>query len=65
MPVFNRGVLYNCDVIIYSGKVILIRPKLTLCDDGNYRESRWFTQWTNTDKVMEFVLPAEVRKATK
>ena len=27
-------------------KLLLIRPKLKLCDDGNYRETRWFTAWT-------------------
>ena len=26
-------------------KILLIRPKKILCDDGNYRESRWFTEW--------------------
>jgi hypothetical protein len=31
---------------LFFRKLLLIRPKLKLCDDGNYRESRWFTAWT-------------------
>lgn len=32
--------------LMYFREILLIRPKLILCDDGNYRESRWFTGWT-------------------
>jgi len=28
-----------------NGKIVLIRPKILLADDGNYREARWFTPW--------------------
>lgn len=45
MPVLHRGVRYNCRVFCLNGKILLIRPKLFLADDGNYRESRWFTAW--------------------
>lgn len=31
-------------------KILLIRPKLIMCDDGNYRETRWFTGWTKVCK---------------
>jgi predicted amidohydrolase len=34
------GVLYNCRVLLLDGKVLLIRPKLHLANDGNYRETR-------------------------
>lgn len=27
------------------GKIIGIRPKIYLANDGNYREMRWFTPW--------------------
>jgi hypothetical protein len=32
---------------LYFGyrKILLIRPKMMLCEDGNYRESRWFSPW--------------------
>ena len=45
MPVTHCGARYNCRVIIYDGRVWLIRPKMALADDGNYREPRWFAAW--------------------
>jgi NAD+ synthetase len=41
----HRDVRYNCTVFFANGKIILIRPKTILADDGNYREARWFTPW--------------------
>jgi NAD+ synthase (glutamine-hydrolysing) len=38
-------------------KIVFIRPKLFLADDGNYRESRWFTPWTRKLTVEDFYLP--------
>lgn len=38
MPITHRNVRYNCRVIIYSGQILLIRPKMYLCNDRNYRE---------------------------
>ena len=37
MPVVHRNVRYNCRVFLLDSKVVLIRPKLCCCDDGNYR----------------------------
>jgi hypothetical protein len=48
MPVIHRGVRYNCRVFLLNGQVLLIRPKMHLADDGNYRESRYFTTWKHT-----------------
>ena len=31
--------------VLLRGKIILIRPKLYLANDGNYREERYFTGW--------------------
>ena len=45
MPVMHRGVRYNCRVFIYDRKLLLIRPKMFLANEGNYRETRWFTAW--------------------
>ena len=45
MPVIHRGVRYNCRVFLLDGKVLLIRPKMHLANDGNYREGRYFTTW--------------------
>ena len=46
MPVVHRNVRYNCRVFLLDSKVLLVRPKLCCCDDGNYRETRWFTEWS-------------------
>jgi NAD+ synthase (glutamine-hydrolysing) len=32
--------MYNCRVLILNGRILLIRPKLALANDGNYRETR-------------------------
>jgi NAD+ synthase (glutamine-hydrolysing) len=48
MPVSYNGARYNCRVWCYNGRIIGIRPKVMLADDGNYREPRWFTAWDRT-----------------
>ena len=52
-PVIHNDVRYNTNMFIYNGKIFLIRPKMLLADDGNYREARWFTPWP-IDKFEEF-----------
>ena len=42
MPVMHKNVTYNCRVAFLNKKLLLIRPKQAMCDDGNYRESRWY-----------------------
>jgi hypothetical protein len=37
MPVRHRNIRFNCRVLIYNKKIILIRPKMALAEDGNYR----------------------------
>ena len=64
MPVMHKGVVYNTRVVFLEGKIILIRPKLTNCDDGNYRETRWFTAWTKRKQIEDFFLPRIVQEAT-
>ena len=39
MPIIHRGVRYNCRVFALDGRLLLIRPKMTLADDGNYRSA--------------------------
>ena len=46
MPVLYNGARYNCRVFILDQQILLIRPKMILADDGNYRESRWFSAWS-------------------
>ena len=45
MPVIHKNVRYNCRVFILDRKMLHIRPKICMADDGNYRETRWFTEW--------------------
>lgn len=45
MPVLHRGTRYNARIICKDGKILLIRPKLYLAQEGNYREMRYFTPW--------------------
>eukprot|EP01124_Arcella_intermedia_P021625 TRINITY_DN3064_c0_g1_i3.p1 TRINITY_DN3064_c0_g1~~TRINITY_DN3064_c0_g1_i3.p1 ORF type:complete len:865 (-),score=231.12 TRINITY_DN3064_c0_g1_i3:2-2596(-) len=64
MPVFHHNVRYNCRVFLLNRKIVMIRPKLALADDGNYREARWFTAWQHRFQVEEYYLPRIVRSIT-
>lgn len=57
MPVMHRNVAYNCRVIFLNRKILLIRPKMAMCDTDDYRESRWFTAWT---KVSEYAIESKL-----
>lgn len=56
MPVQHLGVRYNCRVFCLDRKIIAIRPKLHLADDGNYRETRWFTTWKHRNETEDHAL---------
>ncbi|KAI9795215.1 MAG: glutamine-dependent NAD(+) synthetase [Piccolia ochrophora] len=56
MPVRHRNVRYNCRVLLYNRKIILIRPKMWLANDGNYREMRYFTSWQRVREVEDYYL---------
>lgn len=64
MPVMHRNVRYNCRVIFLNGKILLIRPKMTLACDANYREGRWFTRWAKTRQTEEYFLPRMISEIT-
>ncbi|KAI8084031.1 uncharacterized protein B0P05DRAFT_535923 [Gilbertella persicaria] len=63
MPVMHKSVKYNCRVVIADNKIVLIRPKMFLANDGNYRELRFFTPWT-PKKVEQYYLPRMISKIT-
>ena len=42
----HKNVLYNCRVIFFNKEILLVRPKLYMAMNGNYREMRWFVPWT-------------------
>lgn len=63
MPTVYEGSLYNCSIIVHNQKIVLIKPKMTLSDDGNYREGRYFTAWPiNKTELEEFHLPEIIQK---
>lgn len=72
LPVTHNGVMYNCRLFYVKAdekakpKIVLIRPKMYLADDGNYREGRWFTGWSrdNIEKMDKFILPDEIAAVT-
>lgn len=45
-------------------KILLIRPKNRLADDGNYRESRYFTPWSKPRETEEYFLPRMIQEIT-
>lgn len=63
-PVIHHGNIYNCRVILYSGKVMGIRAKTILADGDNYYETRWFGFWKEKKQVDEFKLPRIIQNLT-
>ena len=63
LPVLHHAILYNCRVLVLNKKLLLIRPKMVLADDGNYRESRWFTAWVKTE-LEDYLLPKSLQAIT-
>ncbi|XP_045373924.2 glutamine-dependent NAD(+) synthetase isoform X2 [Camelus bactrianus] len=65
MPVMHRNVRYNCRVIFLNRRILLIRPKMALANEGNYRELRWFTPWSRSRQTEEYFLPRMIQELTK
>ncbi|XP_045039340.2 glutamine-dependent NAD(+) synthetase isoform X2 [Desmodus rotundus] len=65
MPVMHRNVRYNCRVIFLNRKILLIRPKMALANEGNYHELRWFTPWSRSRHTEEYFLPRMLQDLTK
>ncbi|EIW79283.1 glutamine-dependent NAD(+) synthetase with GAT domain-containing protein [Coniophora puteana RWD-64-598 SS2] len=65
MPVTHKNVIYNCRVIVHNKKILLIRPKMWLANDGNYREMRWFTPWMKHKQWEDHFLPRIIQAVTK
>ncbi|KAG7207960.1 hypothetical protein KM043_009544 [Ampulex compressa] len=64
MPVMHKNVTYNCRVAFLNRRILLIRPKMKLCEDGNYRETRWFSPWTKERTVEDYFLPRMISEIT-
>ena len=63
-PIAHKNIKYNCRVIILDRKILLIRPKLYLANDGNYREMCYFTPWSPVRHVEDYYLPRIIRDIT-
>ncbi|KAL5981486.1 hypothetical protein ACLOJK_015548 [Asimina triloba] len=50
------------DTVTHS-KIVMIRPKMCLANDGNYRELRWFSAWKHKDQLIDFQLPHDISEA--
>lgn len=64
LPIIHKNVKYNCRILSYDGKILLIRPKLWLANDGNYREMRFFVPWGRPRYVEKYVLPRIIQHVT-
>jgi NAD+ synthase (glutamine-hydrolysing) len=64
MPVMHNGVRYNCRVFVFNRQILLVRPKMFLAQDGNYREMRYFACWTRGYSTETMILPECVSVVT-
>ncbi|XKL66570.1 hypothetical protein PGB90_009990 [Kerria lacca] len=64
MPVMHKNLIYNCRVIFLNKKILLIRPKLLMCNEGNYRETRWFCSWRRIAEIENYYLPRMIHEYT-
>ena len=62
MPVSHKNVSYNCRVLVLNQQILMIRPKIFLANDGNYRETRWFSAWSQERSIEPFSLPETIRE---
>lgn len=62
MPVIHNSVKYNCRIISNNGMIWMIRPKMYLANDGNYREMRYFTPWNRPQYYEKYQLPKFMQK---
>ena len=56
MPVRHSGNLYNARIVFLNGQILLIRPKMSLAGQGNYREGRYFIPWNRPQQVEQYEL---------
>jgi len=61
----HKNVIYNCRVIVHDKNILLIRPKMWMANDGNYRELRYFTPWTKHRQVEDHYLPRIIQTVIK
>lgn len=60
----HKGVRYNCRAFCLDRRILLLRPKTDMADDGNYRETRYFATWKHPNQVEEATLPVCITRVT-
>ncbi len=45
LPVYHRGSMFNCAVVVQNKQLLGINPKKLLAREGLHYESRWFRPW--------------------
>lgn len=60
LPIRHHGNPFNARVIALNKKILAVRPKLWLCNDGNYREMRYFTAWKRR-MTERYILPPVIQ----
>ena len=60
----HKNVIYNCRIIVHNKQILLIRPKMWLANDGNYRELRFFTPWSKHQQWEDHFLPRIIQVVT-
>lgn len=61
----HKNVIYNCRIIVHNKQILLIRPKMWMANDGNYRELRFFTAWAKHQQWEDHFLPRIIQAVTK
>ncbi|KAM5348785.1 hypothetical protein ACJ41O_008608 [Fusarium nematophilum] len=62
LPIMHRGCRFNSRAIILDGKLLCLRPKIYLANDGNFRENRFFTPWNRPRHVEKYNLPPLIQQ---
>ncbi|KAI3322595.1 NAD+ synthase [Xylariaceae sp. AK1471] len=60
----HRNVRYNCRVLCTYKKILFIRPKMALANDGMYREARHFTAWAKPMQTETYYLEEVIERVT-
>jgi NAD+ synthase (glutamine-hydrolysing) len=53
-PLSSNGKLFNCAIVIQSGKILGIVPKSYICNSAEYYEERWFS--SEFDRVSDTII---------
>lgn len=64
LGVRHRNVRYNCRVLCTYKHIYFIRPKMSLANDGLYREMRHFTPWLKRRQSEDYYLEAIASELT-